>query len=122
MRKDFMTLDVWKSAHLLALEICKLAKKLPDSDEEYGAGFEVCQTAIQIPAGIARACALEEESEFRECLKEARMELRHVDMQLIVMRDLGHLSPAACDRLLEKSEEVRELFDQTIRGKKVSKT
>ena len=122
MRKDFMTLDVWKRAHLLALEICKLANKLPDHDEEFGVASEICRTAIQIPAGIARACSLEEESEFRECLEEARVELRHVDMQLMIMRDLGHLSPGACDRLLEKSEEVREMFDRTIHGKKVSKT
>lgn len=122
MRKDFMKLDVWKRAHILVLEIYKCAKRLPDSDQEYGIAFDVCQTALQIPAGIARGCAFEEEDEFRDCLEEARVELRHVDMQLMVMRDLGHLSRGECDRLLEMSEEVRQMLIRMISGKKVARS
>jgi hypothetical protein len=33
-----------------------------------------------------------------------------VDMQLMVMRDLGHLASSECDRLLRMGEEVRELL------------
>jgi four helix bundle protein len=118
---DFMKLEVWKRAHVLALEIYKCAKKLPDSDQEYGIAFDVCQTALQVPAGIARSCAFEEfdeVEEFRDCMEETRMALRQVDMQLMVMRDLGHLSRPECERLLKMGEEVRELLIQRQNRKK----
>src|SRR5436190_4014667 len=121
MTQQFMKLEVWKRAHLLVLEIYKCAKRLPDSDQEYGIAFDVCQTALQVPAGIARSCAFEEEDEFRECMEETRMALRQVEMQLMVMRDLGHLSSAECDRLLKMGEEVRELLIQRQGRKKAAK-
>ena len=121
---EFMKLDVWKRAHLLVLEIYKYAKRLPDSDQEYGIAFDICNTALQVPAGIARSCAFEDghPDDFRECMEEARMSLRHVDMQLMVMRDLGHLTSAECDRLLEMGEEVRELLIKRQARKKTAKS
>ena len=118
MRKDFTKLEVWKRAHILVLEIYKVARKLPDSEQEFGVAFDVCQTALAVPATIARSCAFEDEGEYRECLEEARMGLRHVDMQLMVMRDLGHLSAKECDRLMELVEEVRGLLIKQITKKK----
>lgn len=122
MIQDFRKLDVWKRAHVLALEIYKCAEKLPDSDQEYGIAYDVCQTALQVPSGIARSCAFEEESEFLECLEEARLSLRQVDMQLMVMRDLGHVSESECDRLLKMGDEVREMLIQRISRRKVTKS
>jgi four helix bundle protein len=123
---EFMKLEVWKRAHVLVLEIYKCAKRLPDSDQEYGIAFDVCQTALQVPAGIARSCAFEENNEFREdfreCMEETRMALRQVDMQLMVMRDLGHLPAAECERLLEMGEEVRELLIKRQNRKKTAKS
>jgi hypothetical protein len=67
---------VWKRARLLVLEIDRRAKKLPDADQEYGIAFDVCQTGLRAPAGIARSCSLEvsdDADEFRECMEETRM-------------------------------------------------
>ena len=122
MSQDFMKLEVWKRAHILVLEIYKYAKKLPECDQEYGIAYDVCQTALEVPAGIARSCSFEEAEEFRECMEEARMALRQVDMQLMVMRDLGHLSKAECERLLEMSQEVRELLIKRQSRKKAEKS
>jgi len=122
MSEDFMKLEVWKRAHLLVLEIYKCTKKLPDSDQEYGVAYEVCQTALQVPAGIARSCSAGEASDFRECMEDARLALRQVEMQLMVLRDLGHLSKPECERLLEMSQEVRELLTKRQSRKKSEKT
>ena len=122
---DFMKLEVWKRAHVLVLEIYRFAKQLPEADQEYGIAFDVCQTAMQVPAGIARSCAFEEfdeADEFRECMEETRMALRQVDMQLMVMRDLGHLASSDCDRLLKMGEEVRELLIKRQNRKKTAKS
>jgi len=122
MTQDFMKLEVWKRAHLLVLEIYRFAKMLPDSDLEYGVAFDVCQNALEVPAGIARSCAVEEEDEFRECMEETRTALHKVDLELMVMHDLGHLSRPECDRLLKMSEEVRELLIKQQRRKKAAKS
>ena len=122
MRQDFTKLEVWKRAHVMVLEIYKYAKKLPDSDQDYGIAFDICQTALAVPGNIARSCALEAEDEFRECLEEARMSLRQVEMQLMVMRDLGHLSASECDGLLKMGEEVRQLLGKRMSQRKVSKS
>jgi four helix bundle protein len=121
MTQDFRKLDVWKRAHVLVLEIYACAKKLPDSDQEYGVAADICQTALQVPAAIARGSAYEE-SEFRECLEEARLSLRQVDMQLMIMHRLGFLSESECDRLLKMGEEVREMLIKRIEKRKVAKT
>ena len=122
MSQDFTKLEVWKRAHVLVLEIYKCAKRLPDSDQEFGIAYDVCETALQVPAGIARSCAFDDDGEFRQCLEEARLALRQVDMQLMVMRDLGHLPPAECDRLLEMGEEVRGLLIQRQSRRKAAKS
>lgn len=120
MSQDFRKLDVWKRAHVLVLEIYTVAKKLPDSDQEYGIAAEICQDALQIPAAIARGSAFEED-EFRECLEDARLSLRKVDMQLVVLHRLGFLTESECDRLLKMGAEVRELLIKRIERRKVTK-
>ena len=84
MPQDFQKLEFYKKAHQLVLEIYAVAKKLPDGDQEYGIGAEICQNAMQIPATIVRGSVFEE-SEFREHLEEARLTLRTVDMHLTIM-------------------------------------
>ena len=120
MSQDFRKLEMYQRAHQLVLEIYACAKKLPDSDEEYGIAAEICQNALQIPAAIARGSAFEE-SEFREHLEEARITIRHVDMQLMIMHRLGFITESECDRLLKLGDEVRQLLIQRIEGRKVAK-
>lgn len=117
MSQDFRKLEVYKRAHQYVLEIYSVAKKLPDSDQEYGIAAEVCQSALQIPAAIARGSAFEE-SEFREHLEEARLTLRQADMQVMVMHRLGFITESECRRLLGLAEEVRELLIERIEKKR----
>ena len=120
MAQDFRKLEMYKKAHQLVLEIYSVAKKLPDGDQEYGIGAEICQNALQIPAGIARGSAFDE-AEFREHLEEARLSIRYVDMQLMIMHRLGFITKAECDRLLKLGDEVRELLIDRIERRKVAK-
>lgn len=120
MSQDFRKLEVYKRAHELVLEIYAAAKKLPDSDQEYGIAADICQSALQIPAAIARGSAFEE-GEFRECLEEARLTLRQVDMQITVLHRLNFISEAECERLLKLGESVRELLIERIEKRRVAK-
>ena len=120
MPQDFRKLEVYKRAHQLVLEIYACAKKLPDSDQEYGIAADICQAVLQIPAAIARGSAFEED-EFRECLEEARLTLRMVEMHLMVMRRLGFITESECDRLLKMGERVRQLRIDRIEKRKVAK-
>ena len=117
MSQDFQKLEFYKRAHQLVLEIYACAKKLPDSDEEYGLAADICQTVIQIPATIARGSAFEED-EFREHLEEARVTIRMVDMHLMMMHRLGFITKSECDRLLKLGDQVRQLLIRRIEGKK----
>src|SRR5262245_9262483 len=117
MSQDFRKLEMYKRAHQLVLEIYACAKKLPDSDQEYGVAADICQAALQIPATIARGSAFEE-SEFREHLEEARVTIRMVDMHLMMMRRLGFVTESECERLIKLGDEVRQLLMQRIEGKR----
>ena len=117
MSQDFRKLEFYKRAHQLVLEIYACAKKLPDSDEEYGLAADICQTVIQIPATIARGSAFEED-EFREHLEEARVTIRMVDMHLMMMHRLGFITKSECDRLLKLGDQVRQLLIRRIEGRK----
>ena len=50
MAQDWKKMEMYKKAHQLVLEIYAVAKKLPDGEQEYGIGAEICQNAMQIPA------------------------------------------------------------------------
>ena len=117
MSQDFRKLDFYKRAHQLVLEIYAVAKKLPDGEQEYGIGAEICQNAMQIPATIVRGSVFEE-SEFREHLEEARVTIRMVDMHLMMMHRLGFITKSECDRLLKLGDEVRQLLIQRIEGRR----
>jgi len=120
MSQDFRKLDFYKRAHQLVLEIYAVAKKLPDRDQEYGIGAEICQNVMQIPATIARGSAFEE-AEFREHLEEARVTIRMVDMHLMMLSRLGFITESECKRLLDLGDEVRQLLIQRIEKRKVAK-
>jgi len=120
MAQDWKKMEMYKKAHQLVLEIYAVAKKLPDGDQEYGIGAEICQNAMQIPATIVRGSVFEE-SEFREHLEEARLTLRTVDMHLTIMHRLGFITESERDRLLKLGEEVRQLLIQRIERRKVAK-
>src|SRR5262249_52029515 len=120
MSQDFRKLEAYKRAHKLVLEIYACAKKLPDSDQEYGVAADICQAALQIPAAIARGSAFEE-PEFLECLEEARVTIRMVEMHLMMMRRLKFISESECERLLNMGDEVRQLLIQRIEKRKLAK-
>jgi four helix bundle protein len=120
MAQDWKKTEMYKKAQQLVLEIYAVAKKLPDGDQEYGIGAEICQNAMQIPATIVRGSVFEED-EFREHLEEARVTIRMVDMHLMMMQRLGFITESECRRLLDLGDEVRQLLIQRIEGRKAAK-
>jgi len=119
MSRDFRTLDVWKKAHLMALEIIQSAKKLPaEEDEEGGLAADVCRSALAIPAIIVRGCAFDDEDGFRESLCESLESSREVEIYLLLMRDLGYIPASEHERLDAMNGEVRTLINkQMSRGR-----
>ena len=111
MKREFTKLESWKKAHELTLEVYEAAKKLPEEEQET-LGNDLCNSALAMGGNIARGCAFDDAG-FRDALEAAVMSAREVQMQLFIMRDLGHLAAKEADRLAKKAEKVMDfLVDQ----------
>jgi four helix bundle protein len=106
---DFMKLDSWKQAHLLALDVFDRSKNMAKRQRGH-LGADLCNSALAIPARIARASAMLENADVRETLESAILSAREVQVQLMVARDLGCLPAGEADRLIQRAEEVRNLI------------
>jgi four helix bundle protein len=118
MRRDFTKLEVWKRAHLLVLEIYKSAEKLPESERE-GLGLDVCNAALAVPANIARSYAFEEEDDRRDCLGVALESAKDVENNLMLMRDLGHISASEHERLDTMAAGLRTMLRRELSARRI---
>jgi four helix bundle protein len=112
MKRNFMELQCWQQAHVLALDVYAAAEKLPEQEQE-GLGNDICNAALSIGGTIARASAFEG-AELREAFEAAIMSAREVQQLLFVMRDLGHLSAKETSRLEKQAMKVRDLVFQEV--------
>ncbi len=111
--RDFHKLSVWRKAHALTLEIYRVTGPFP-KQEVYGLVSQMRSSAASTPANIAEGCGRNGEPEFRHFLEIAFGSANELEYYLILSKDLGFLTEADHDRLVEAVGEVKRMLTRLI--------
>lgn len=111
--RDFRSLNVWKKAHLLALDTYQVTAQFP-ADERYGLSAQMRRAAASVPTNIAEGCGRSGDGELARFLWIAMGSANELDYQFLLCRDLHLLNPEAYDRLYQQVSEVRRMLDSLL--------
>jgi four helix bundle protein len=103
-------LEVWKKSHLMALEIYKVTKCLPD-DEKFRLTTQLCRSVSSVPANIVEGNARRSSKEYLQFLSRARGSLEETRYFLLLARDLGYLLSAQYEQLESICESVSRMLN-----------
>ena len=116
--KNYRDLTVWKSGHLLTLEIYRQTKSFP-KDELFGLTSQMRRAASSIPANIAEGCGREGDAELKRYLNIALGSACELDYFILLAGELGYLPPAvhsaAADEVLRLRRQLGA-FIQKLKG------
>jgi four helix bundle protein len=111
--QDYRQLRVWTDAHELALEMHKVAKRLPKS-EQFALAQQIWRAAFSVPANIVEGAARNAQKDFRNFLHISLASAKELGCFLLLAKDLGHLPAAECTRLENRRDKVCAMLANLI--------
>jgi four helix bundle protein len=87
--KSFKDLIVWQKSYRLVLEIYKLTKDFPKS-ENYGLSKQIRWAAVSIPSNIAEGYSRKHKAEYKQFLSIAYGSLSELQTQYMLSIDLKY--------------------------------
>ena len=107
--QNFRDLNVWKNAHALVLQVYRITKDLPAS-ENFGLIANLRRTAISLASRIAEGAGKSTDFEFGTELKRARAIAYELEYLVLLAHDLGYLSPETHEETTTMITEVRKMI------------
>ena len=105
--KSFKDLIVWQKAYKLVLEIYKITKDFPKS-ENYGLSQQMRRAAVSTPSNIAEGYGRKHKAEYNQFLSIAYGSLLELETQYMLAVDLGYIGKS---EIVEKlSKEVGSML------------
>ena len=98
-------LDVWQEAMLLVEQVYALSRRFP-SDEHFGLGTQLRNSAVSIPSRIAEGSACGVGGEYLRFISMAAGSTAEVETQLQVAGRLRLAEPVAADAVLQQCDRV----------------
>lgn len=108
--KSFEDLEIWRLSHSLVLEIYRIVKSFPNS-ENYLLTKQIIRSAQSIPANIAEGMGRYSKNELVQFLIIARGPVEETKYHLILARDLEYID-------INTFENMKNNY--TILGKKIN--
>ncbi len=108
--KSFEDLEIWKLSHSLVLEIYKIIKSFPKT-ENYILTKQIIRSAQSIPANIAEGMGRFSKKELTQFLVIARGSVEETKYHLIFAKDLGYIDVNIFENLKN---------NYTLLGKKIN--
>ena len=112
--KDFRDLEVWKKAHMVALETYRATRKLPSS-EGFGMTYQLRRAATSVASKIAEGCGRDSNVEFGIELRRAKAASSELEYLLLLARDLEYFGAEEHEHLTEQVVEVRKTISGLLR-------
>ena len=109
MARVFETLDVWKNAVDLAVQIYKMTKTFPD-DELYGITSQVRHVIISVSSNIAEGSGKGSKLDYIRYLKIALGSLNEVESLIIVSNRLDYIEDNDLKEINKMIETERKLL------------
>jgi len=112
--KNFYDLETWRIGHEYVLLIYKITNNFPDS-ERFGIISQLRRAASSITANLAEGY---DRFYFKDKIRfyyNSRASAAETQNFLFLSRDLGYITKEQCEKLIEKSNDVRKLINGLIR-------
>jgi four helix bundle protein len=109
--KSFQELEVWKTAHQLALAVYRLTNAFPP-DEKYGLVSQMRRAAVSIPANIAEGFKRRGKAEKIRFYNISESPLEELKYYFILSKDLGYV--AETDQLMADAETASRMLFRLI--------
>jgi len=98
-------LNVWQEAMMLVEQVYALSRRFP-SDEHFGLGAQLRNSAVSIPSRIAEGSASGASGEYLRFISLAAGSTAEVETQLRVAGRLKLAEPVAADAVLQQCDRV----------------
>ncbi|MDR1337760.1 MAG: four helix bundle protein [Rickettsiales bacterium] len=102
-------LDIFKRAHLVALEIYKITAGFP-KDELYGLSSQMKRAAVSINSNLMEGGGRNTFGEYKHFIGIARGSLSELKYQTILAKDLEMVSHDTADRLVDEMEQIGRMM------------
>jgi len=93
----------------MVTEVYRHTQSFP-RQETYGLTNQLRRAAVSVASNIAEGQGRLSKREFRQFLGQARGSLIEMETQVVIAGNLGYLSTATVDHLMERSGEVSRLL------------
>jgi len=113
--KGFRTLNAWKKAYELALEIYRLSKKFP-KQEVYALTSQLQRAAVSVPANIAEGYERNHRKEYLQYLYIAKGSLGEVETYLLLAKDLGYMTEKDFAAISQMRDETARIIKGLVRS------
>ena len=117
--KNYQELIVWQKATDLAVEIYKVAKKLP-KEELYVLSDQMRRAAVSIPSNIAEGQSRSSKKEFIYFLSIALGSKAELETQLLLAVRIGYLVDPDIDKAMGLLAETGKLLSSLIHSQRRS--
>ena len=111
--QDFRKLQVWRRSHRLTLELYRVTKSFPAS-EQFGLTSQIRRASASIPANIAEGSGRVGNPEFARFLGIASGSASELEYHLILVHDLNLIDKATYNKLSNELVEVRKMLRTLI--------
>ena len=104
-------MEVWKKAHLLALDIYKIT--LP-KEELFGLSSQIRRACLSISTNIAEGCGRGTDADFKRFLQISFGSASEVEYLLILCKDLNYIRNEEFDIHYKKITEIKKMLASLI--------
>jgi four helix bundle protein len=111
MGQSYRDLIAWQKARELVRDIYAITQTFP-REELYGLTSQLRRAAVSVPSNIAEGQARYSCREFHHFLSHARGSLVEIETQLFIAEDLGYISRAHSQRLLDSTAELGRILNR----------
>ena len=118
--QDFKNLVVWKRSHALTLDLYRVTKSFPAS-EQFGLTSQIRRAAASIPANIAEGSGHVGNPELARFLSIASGSASELEYHLILARDLNLIDAKTHNKLNSELVQINRMMGSLITRLKTNK-
>lgn len=110
---DYRKYKVWQRSHNLVLEIYKITRSYPSS-EQFNLVSQLNRAALSIPTNIAEGCGRQTQKEFVRFLYISSGSAHELEYLLMVSADLKFIDEKAKTFLSKEIDEIKKMLYSLI--------
>jgi four helix bundle protein len=111
---DFKKLKVWQKAHVMALDVHRVAGQIR-GPKHASLRSQIVRAAMSVPTNIVEGCGQQSAREFSRFLRIALNSTSELEYHLLAARDLGAVRASDSLTLISQVIEVRKMLYGLLR-------